>query len=195
MQDASELVATVRADSGLSQRALAERVGCSRSTIARIEAGEMDPTVTMLARITSAAGCRLDIQARRPGTGPRLATVSGPDDDIDTVDWTQLRGLVDWLDWHADDIDDAIADAPRRTGDPRLDNLLAATAEKVADDAGRPRPRWARAVPPLPRPWTPPGTPRMQATETATAPAQFTARNLRIGAGNLWREPVGGPSR
>ena len=189
MQQAGELVIAVRAESGLSQRALAEQVGCSRSTIARIETGEMDPTVTMLGRITAAAGCRLEIKARRFGRGPRLAQVAEVDSDIDTLDWTRLRGLVDWLVRHPEGTDDAVADAPRRTGDSRLDNLLAATAEKVADDAGRPRPRWTASVPSLPRPWSPPGTPRMQAAEASSAPPQFSARNLLLGAANLWRPP------
>lgn len=189
MQSASELVTSVRMESGLSQRALAERVGCSRSTIARIETGDMDPTLTMLARITSAAGGRLEVRARRPGRGPRLASAGAGDGagDIDHVDWTQLRALVDWLARHPDHTDGAIADPPPRTGDPRLDNLLAATAEKLADDAGRPRPRWTTTVPPLPRPWRPPGTPRQQEREAATAPSQFSARNLLLGADNLWR--------
>lgn len=187
MLPASELVASVRRESGLSQRALADRVGCSRSTIARIESGDMDPTVTMLARITSAAGCRLEIRARPPTRGPRLADTADRVHDIDGVDWTRLRALVDQLTRHPDDTDGAIADPPPRTGDARLDNLLAATAEQLADDAGRPRPRWTAAVPPLTHPWHPPGTPRMQAREATTALPTFTARNVLLGADNLWR--------
>jgi ribosome-binding protein aMBF1 (putative translation factor) len=41
MEQASDLVARMRAKSGPSQRALAERAGRTRSTIVRIEAGEM----------------------------------------------------------------------------------------------------------------------------------------------------------
>src|SRR5688500_7932339 len=164
MPSASSLVVEVRQESGLSQRALAARAGCSRSTIARIESGDMDPTVTMLARIASATGCQLELRARpaRRGPQPRLAGAAEGAGHIDDVDWTLLRALVDWLARHPDDTDGAIADPPPRTGDPRLDNLLAATAEKIADDAGRPRPRWTAAVPPLSQPWQPPGTPRMQ---------------------------------
>jgi len=189
MQPASELVASVRKESGLSQRALAERVGCSRSTVARIESGDMDPTLTMLARITSAAGGQLEVRARRPGRGPRLASagVGSGVGSVDHVDWTALRALVDWLTRYPDHTDAAIADPPTRSGDPRLDNLLAATAEKLADDAGRPRPRWPAAVAPLPHPWRPSGTPRQQEREASTTPSQFSARNLLLGADNLWR--------
>lgn len=187
MKEASELVARVRAESGLSQRALAGRVGCTRSTITRIESGQMDPTVTMLARIASAAGHRLLIEVTQPGGAPRLAEVAERTKDIDAIDWTHLRGIVDWLRLHPGDVPAAIIDAPPRTGDARVDNLVAAVAEKVADDSGHDRPRWARSVPVLATPWSPPGTPRMQAAEAASAPRQFASRNLLLGAQNLWR--------
>ena len=187
VREASEIVVGLRAGSGLSQRALAERVGCTRSTIMRIEAGEMDPTVTMLARIASAAGQRLVVDVAEPGRVPSLAEVAQRTGGIDTVDWTHLRGIVDWLRLHPEQVDEAIADAPPRTGDATADNLLAAIAEKIADDTGRHRPRWTRAVPKLAQPWSPPGTRRMQKVEAAQAPPQFADRNLLLGAQNLWR--------
>lgn len=147
----------------------------------------MDPTLTMLSRIVSAAGHRLVVAVADPGDTPRLAEVAAGTKDIDTVDWTRLRGIIDWLELHPETTDAAIADPPPRTGDPTADNLLAAVAEKIADDTGRPRPKWTRTVPGLTTPWSPPGTPRMKATELASAPAQFLSRNLRLGAGNLWR--------
>lgn len=174
-------------ESGLSQRALAARVGCTRSTISRIEAGDMDPTLTMLARIVSAAGHRLLVELAEPGDSLRLAEAAEGTTDIGTIDWTRLRGIVDWLELHPESIDDAIADAPPRTGDLAADNLFAGVAEKLADDTGRQRPKWTRAVPALASPWSPPGTPRMKAAEAATAPAQLSSRNLMLGARNLWR--------
>lgn len=188
MMSASELVRWLREESGLSQRAIARRAGCSRSTILRIEAGEMDPTVTMLARIAAAAGRRLAIDVPAPVDGPRLADVAERADHIETVDWTRLRGIVDWLHEHPDHVDRVVNDPPARSPDPALDNLLAGIAEKAADDAGRRRPLWTSAVPPLAAPWHPPGTPRMQAAEAATAPPQLAARNLHLGAANLWRD-------
>jgi transcriptional regulator with XRE-family HTH domain len=187
MEQASDLVARVRAESGLSQRALADRAGCTRSTIVRIETGEMDPTLTMLARIASAAGRQLVVETALPDDGPRLATVARSANDIDELDWTRLRGIVDWVGLHPSRAAESIADPPPRTGDPRIDNLLAAVAEKIADDNGRLRPKWTQSLPGLPAPWSPPGTPRMQAAETASAPPQFSARNLLIGSQNLWR--------
>lgn len=187
MRQASELVARPRADSGLSQRALASRAGCSRSTILRIEAGEMDPTVTMLARIAAAAGRRLAIDTTRLSDGPRLAELAESADDIDAIDWTYLRGIIDWLSPTSRSGGRSNRRSARRSGDERIDNLLAATAEKIADDLGCPRPRWTATVPALSEPWRPPGTPRMQAVEAASAPPQFACRNLLVGAQNLWR--------
>lgn len=148
----------------------------------------MDPTVTMLARITAAAGRQLTIQAVVPNSGLRLAAIAESATGIDTVDWTRLRGIVDWLRVHPDQTEEAITDPPPRTGELIIDNLLAAIAEKIADDAGRPRPPWTGCVPPLSQTWSPPGTPRMQAVEAASAPVQFSSRNLLIGAENLWRQ-------
>jgi hypothetical protein len=46
------------------------------------------------------------------------------------------------------------------SGSALIDNLLAATAEKLADDAQIRRPAWTERLPPLYTPWTAPTTPR-----------------------------------
>lgn len=67
-----------RAGAGLSQRQLALRTGVAQPTIARIEAGHVDPRVTTLERLLSACGVEL-AAVDRPGTG---------------VDRTQIRELL-----------------------------------------------------------------------------------------------------
>jgi len=183
-----EFVAQLRSEVGLSQRALARRAGCTRSTIVRIEAGEMDPTFTMLARITGAAGQRLTISRAHLGDDLTLASFAGLTPDAERMDWTLLRGLIDLLRAHPERVSAAISDPPARTGDLRVDNLLAAVADKLAEDAFLARPRWIDAVPRLEGAWRAPGTPRMKAREAATAPPQFVRRNILLGKGNLWRE-------
>ncbi len=183
----AELTTRLRKEADLTQAELAERAGCTRSTIARIEAGRMDPTVTMLARIASAAGRTLAISAPRRSDPSTLRSVASASTDLDNADWTVLRGLIDRIELHDERAAEAIADPPARTGDLALDNLIAAIAEKIADDRHLHRPAWTRAVPPLPEAWEPAGTPRMRAHEAATAPRQFVARNLLLGALNLWR--------
>lgn len=94
-------------------------------------------------------------------------------------DWTRLRGFADWADRHRDALADAIASPPARTGTP-LDAILAAFAEELASRHRLERPRWTRAVGPLPETWSPPATPRMRAAAAASAPEPFKRRNLAL---------------
>jgi transcriptional regulator with XRE-family HTH domain len=52
----AELVRAVRAETGLSVRALAEAAGVAASTVHRIEQGTLAPTVETLAHVVEAAG-------------------------------------------------------------------------------------------------------------------------------------------
>ena len=189
METPAQLVAELRVSAGLSQRALASRAGCTRSTIVRIENGEMDPTVTMLARITTATGHRLDIRAKQALRSESLAAIAELvlSADEPEIPFTRLRGLIDWLDLNLHSAIDAIADPPPRTGNEKLDNLLAAIANKIADENFLTRPTWTSDVPTPPAPWRSPGTPRMQAIEAAKAPPQFTERRIFLAANNFWR--------
>lgn len=185
-----QFVATLRTEAGLSQRALANRAGCTRSTIARIESGQMEPTVAMLARIAAATGRRLSFTADGFAKSGSLAAIANSASATTPVPWRPLRGLIDSVHKHPERAQKAISDPPPRTGSDRLDNLLAAIAEKLADDASLRRPTWTHAVPPLMEEWQAPGTPRMRAAEAAAAAPQFVKRRILLGAFNLWR--VGG---
>ncbi|HUP69205.1 MAG TPA: hypothetical protein VM142_05250 [Acidimicrobiales bacterium] len=103
-----------------------------------------------------------------------------------TIDWTRLRGFIDWLRLHPHRIEEAIETPAPRT-DPLLDALLAGIAEKLAADAGLVTPRWTRSVPPLPRTWAPPGTPRMIARAEKATPEAFRRRNIILAEADLWR--------
>ena len=61
-------VRSARHEMGLSQRALAARAGVPQSTVARIEAGSLDPRAGTVDRILRAAGHERVAQAR-PGQG------------------------------------------------------------------------------------------------------------------------------
>jgi transcriptional regulator with XRE-family HTH domain len=54
--DASTLIRSARAGSGLSLRRLAHRAGTSHATLSAYEAGRVDPSVDTVARIVRAAG-------------------------------------------------------------------------------------------------------------------------------------------
>lgn len=179
-----------REGAGLSVRGLAASAGVAYSTVARIESGRLDPTIGMLARLLEAAGCRLELGAVRVSV-PRLADLvdAWAVDSLgqDRPDWTRLRGFLDHLAEHPRQVGVAVAAAPPASGSEFMDALLAGVAEKLCDDAGLPRPGWARRVPGLPSEWISPGTPRMQAAARAGTPPQLGARSIFVRADSLWR--------
>lgn len=78
--DASRLLRTLRARSGLTLRELAARAGTSDSTLSAYEAGRVTPRIDTLTRIVEAAGWRLvpevaaipERDARRAAAGEEL---------------------------------------------------------------------------------------------------------------------------
>ena len=65
MQDMSSIgraIARMRAESGLTQRELAERAGTSQPAIARLEAGQVSPTLDTIERVAVAAGYELRVE-------------------------------------------------------------------------------------------------------------------------------------
>jgi len=173
-------------------RALAARADVATSTIARIEAGKVDPTVGMLARLLSAAGRQLELSTHRT-PGPEIADLAdawsrGPRGD--RPDWTRLRAFLDQLARHPEQKGPAMLRRPASSGSAVLDTLLAGIAEKICDDAGLPRPTWARAVPPLPKPWSTPATPAMREAIATATPHELAKRGLSIDERSLWREPA-----
>lgn len=149
----------------------------------------MDPTFTMLQRILVAAGKQLQASCADLPEAPALARLGDAYEmqgQETRIDWTRLRGFVDWLRLHPERVEEAIETPPPRTGTV-LDGLLAGIAEKVAADAGLAAPRWTRSVSPLPHAWTPPGTPRMIAKAKKATPEAFRRRNIVLAEKDLWR--------
>lgn len=190
MESAAALLHRARNDAGLSRTALAERAGVPVSTISRVEDGEVDPTFTMLQRVVSAAGRQISVELEAIPKRRSLAALAYAWSETrsgERIDWTRLRAFLDDLHVHTRDVEAAIATPPPRSESRLLDNLLAAIAEKVADDAGLRRPRWCAAVPALESPWEPPGTPRMIAAARRNTAPQFKQRNIWLAAHDLWR--------
>jgi transcriptional regulator with XRE-family HTH domain len=187
---AATLIKEARNRSGLSRRTLAARAGVPTSTVSRIEAGEIDPTVGMLLRIVEAAGSRLVLDLQTADAEPTLAPLATAVEEVAgrlKIDWTRLRGFADWAAQHPGRLGRALADPPARTGTP-LDAILAAFAEELAAEHGLPRPRWTRAVGPLQEEWAAPGTPRMRAEAATTTPEPFRRRNLVVARSALFRQ-------
>ncbi|GAA2793746.1 helix-turn-helix domain-containing protein [Kribbella solani] len=189
---AGDLLRQAREDAGLSRSALAAKAGVPTSTVSRIEAGSSDPTLTMLSRLVAAAGQELSVAVRTPALAPELTIGSlagayAPDARVRKINWARLRGFLDVLAEHPELTAAAIASPPDRTGDAAFDALLAGVAEKLADDAGLPRPRWTRSVPSSPTPWETPGTPARIRRARAQTPIQLAARNIWLPTHDLWR--------
>lgn len=65
-------VIAYRAEHGLSQTALAGRLGMTQPAVARLESGEHNPTFPMLLRISDALGIELAIDIAPSGREPKL---------------------------------------------------------------------------------------------------------------------------
>lgn len=187
------LLRLTRQEAGLSIRALSEQARTSASTIARIEKGEMDPTVGMLKRLLRAAGYEIELTTR-PSDRPRSSQLRVLSDAWnstavgDRPDWTRLRAFLDHLARHPEDVAFAIRRAPRRSGSAVMDSLLAGIADKLADDHKLPRPSWTSASSRrLQDLWATPGTPRMRETARRATPAQLREHGLAISSDSLWR--------
>ena len=102
--------------------------------------------------------------------------------------WTQWRAFADQLTLRPYLTAAAIAPAPAPSSSEFVDNLLAGTAEKLADDTGIRRPSWTLRIPPLRTPWRALGTPRMRADHATRTPPQFAARNITLPATSIWRD-------
>lgn len=185
------MVREARQAAGLSMRALADRAGTSASTVARVEAGTMDPTTGMLRRLMRAAGRDVVLSSRPSAPPPRLADLrqawtTGPAGD--RPDWTRLRAMLDHLARHPEEVARAVRPAPRQSGSAVQDALLAAIADKLSDDHGLARPAWtAAAQRRLPDLWESPGTPAMRLRARRSAPPQFLEHGLAISSDSLWR--------
>jgi transcriptional regulator with XRE-family HTH domain len=189
--DVGVLVVAVRESSGVSIRRLADAGDVAGSTITRIQAGVVDPSVRTLQRIFDAAGFDLVIGAVRHGTPrhPGLGDLTGAwslHQGFVRLKWPQWRGLLDRLALHPELVAEAIYPAPLPSGHRVVDALIAALAEKLADDADLARPSWTVSVPGLDEPFRP----RVgRHIVGRSVPDQLSARGLLIDTESLWRQP------
>lgn len=196
MSKSAAMLHEARTSAALSARALALRAGTSTTTVTRIEAGTMDPTVGMLTRLLAASGRRLELsmlesQGANASSLADLADAWTTTATGDRPDWTRLRAFLDSLALHPHRARAAITRTPPPSGSPMLDALLAAMADKLADDHGRRRPAWTKASGRvLPSPWETPGTPRMRQAAREQTPPQLLAHGIIASQDSLWRDPT-----
>jgi transcriptional regulator with XRE-family HTH domain len=184
MSSPAELVVEARTRSGLSQRALAAIAGVEQSTIARIENGVADPAYSTVSRLVEAAGQHLAVHLT-PAV-PTLAEAVTDEADAEP-DWTMLRAVIDHATRHPDDTLVMISAAPTEHGSALALAVAAGVAHKLARDANRRVPSWARGVKPLHEPWHAPGTPRMIERAKTESPPELARFNVFLRADALWR--------
>ncbi|MCW2620862.1 MAG: hypothetical protein JWL64_464 [Frankiales bacterium] len=195
MSVSAAVLLEARRSSGLSARGLALRAGVSTTTVTRIEAGRMDPTVGMLSRLLAATGRTLELSVGESQGAAPLSLADFVDAWTTNAmgerpDWTRLRVLFDALALRPDQTTAAISRTPPPSGSPMLDALLAGIADKLADDHGLRRPAWTRAPGRfLPSPWESPGTPRMRQAARDQTPSQLLEHGIIASLDSLWRDP------
>ena len=174
---------------GISTRDLARLAGVSYPTISRIENGHEEPRWSTLDKLFEVLGHPL-APAPNARVQARLADLSEAwtkdATGVEHPDWVRLRGLADQLTLRPVLVAQAILPEPPRSSSTLMDTLLAAVAEKLADDAGIARPRWTRRRKPLERPWSV-ATRRSNRVESKV-PDQFLRRGLLIPESAIWRE-------
>ena len=185
-------MSAVKGSSGLSVRRLAALADVAGSTVTRIQAGTVDPSVHTLKRIVEAAGFDLRLEVSHHGAPrpPRLGDLAGAWSRRKgrvRIDWTKWRTLIDALARHPELVPEAIYAPPPPAGDQIVDALLAAVAEKLADDAGLPRPVWTGPVPVLDPAYRPPVARTIAGQDI---PQHLAARGLMIDTESLWRRAM-----
>jgi transcriptional regulator with XRE-family HTH domain len=179
------LVRQVRADAGLSVRALADAAGVAASTVHRIEQGELQPTAETLAQIVEAAGQRLRLEAQPDYAASLVGLARSIRVDAAADPLGPVRRAAEL----ASRFRAAPADVQRRmitakpppTGDPRWDAFIAGLAEWLAVRAGLSAPVWVRDGDRyLRRGWWVTPMASMRAWEYAGSPMSFQSRGVYL---------------
>ena len=144
----------------------------------------MDPTLTMLRRVLAAVNLHAELTATTFDENTLAAVAK---DHTNRIDWIRLRSLADAAALSADRAVQVIGPCPPRTGDKRVDNLLAAIAERIAANHHIATPAWCRTVPPLEEPWEHDGTPAMRTRRRRSTPPELAARNIWLEHDAIWR--------
>jgi transcriptional regulator with XRE-family HTH domain len=183
--EASEILRRLRRDSGLTQRELAAKAGVPQSTIAEVEAGKREPSLTLLSRIAESAGQSIAVRLVPLPQHGAVATANRVKDRLygeegeglspDTREDGALRAVIDLKDAlrraSLEDFDALTSQAPGLVGDTRWDAFLAAIVEDEAARKAVSPPRWTNDRNRFNRPfWYLSKNPRFHTWEIANSP-------------------------
>jgi len=183
--EASAILRRLRRDNGLTQRDLAAKAGVPQSTIAEVESGQREPSLTLLSRIAESAGQSIAIQlaplrrhsavATANTIKDRLYGVAGEGLSLDIREDGALRAVIDLKDAlqraSHEGFDALTSQAPGLVGDTRWDAFLAAIVEDEAARKAISPPRWTNDPKRFNRPfWYLSKNPRFHTWEIANSP-------------------------
>jgi len=180
----------------LTQRELAQLADVPQPTIASIESGKREPSLSLLSRIIEATGdvLHLDVTPASPFSAITAARHmrnvrrdGGENADSDDAILRRALSFRDVLQVAtAKEFLPLVADAPSLIGDCRWDAFLAATVEESCDQRGVTPPRWVhdrrRFVTPD---WYFSPNPALHEWERDTAPAAFHRHGVLVAAEEL----------
>lgn len=181
--DAAGALLTARSNQRLSQRALSGRSGTGQPTIARIESGVEDATVTRLNSILAS------IDAQVALLPSRVPTVADWAPDLVSLAAHDPAGVPKTLVVISDGlraVDPAVRVAlcvtpPRRTGVAHVDALVAALVEWTLGRDGLPVPAWVEDHGPGPEePWDLVDHDQVRDALRDRAPEPFARRNVFV---------------
>jgi transcriptional regulator with XRE-family HTH domain len=190
---ASELVRDLRRRGGLSQRALAAEAGVPQPTIAEIEAGRREPSISLLSRLAEATGHEVSVKLRPLHPRSAVATANrirdhlgGPGGEGWSPELRQdaaLRAAIDLKDAlraaGADEFAILIEAPPGPTGDTRWDAFIAAVVEDESASRDVAPPPWTSEGSRFTRPfWYLSENKALHAWELATAPGAFVRHGV-----------------
>jgi DNA-binding XRE family transcriptional regulator len=191
--EASAILRQLRRESALTQRELAAKAGVPQSTIAEVEVGRREPSLTLLSKIAEAAGQSISIEltplhrhsavATANTIRDRLYGEAGEGLSADVREDGALRAVIDMRDAlrrsRPEGFEALSSQAPSLIGDTRWDALVAAIAE---DEAARKRmspPRWTNDVNRFHRPfWYLSKNPRFHTWEIANSPGALIRHGI-----------------
>ena len=183
--EASAILRQLRRDNDLTQRDLAAKAGVPQSTIAEVEAGQREPSLTLLSRIAESAGQSIAIRLAPLLRHSAVATANTSRDrlygdaskglSLDIREDGALRAVIDLKDAlrrSSNEGFDALASqAPGLVGDTRWDAFLAAIVEDEAARKAISPPRWTNDQKRFNRPfWYLSKNPRFHTWEIANSP-------------------------
>ncbi len=181
------IIREIRERSFLTQQALAERAGTSRTRLSAYENGRTHPELDTIVRIADAAGQELAVVPR--GTraiAVRIAEVGRAVAAGDTA-WALrlVAELVSLIRRGHIGIDALDAD-PGSAGDSRWDALVGGVAEMLCGEHAHPTPGWASApTRVLGDPWFVTSLRSLRPSVFVTTPAALAARGVFLSADSL----------